>query len=77
MRYKTRKVFISLEGHPMKLLLLCPKGSNLFAGRPGILWIHGGGYITGMPEMVYMSRAKNLVKNMVRLSFVRIIVWPE
>ncbi len=61
----------------MKLLLLCPKGNNLFAGRPGVLWIHGGGYITGMPEMVYMSRAKNLVKNMVRLSFVRIIVWPE
>ena len=25
-------------------------------------WIHGGGYITGMKEMVYMSRAMNLVK---------------
>ena len=29
---------------------------------PGILWIHGGGYITGMKEMVYMSRAMDLVK---------------
>ena len=28
----------------------------------GLLWIHGGGYITGMKEMVYMSRAMNLVK---------------
>ena len=28
----------------------------------GILWIHGGGYITGMKEMVHMSRAVNLVK---------------
>ena len=28
----------------------------------GLLWIHGGGYITGMKEMVYMSRATNLVK---------------
>ena len=28
----------------------------------GLLWIHGGGYITGMKEMVYMSRAADLVK---------------
>ncbi|MBQ9037511.1 MAG: alpha/beta hydrolase [Erysipelotrichaceae bacterium] len=28
-----------------------------------VLWIHGGGYITGMKEMVYMSRAMDLVKN--------------
>lgn len=29
---------------------------------PGILWIHGGGYMTGMKEMVHMSRAVELVK---------------
>ena len=23
----------------------------------GLMWIHGGGFITGMKEMVYMSRA--------------------
>ena len=27
-----------------------------------VLWIHGGGYILGMKEMVYMSRAMDLVK---------------
>ena len=27
----------------------------------GLLWIHGGGYATGMKEMVYMSRAIDLV----------------
>ncbi|MBR1586400.1 MAG: alpha/beta hydrolase [Clostridia bacterium] len=27
-----------------------------------ILWIHGGGYVTGMKEMVFMSRAADLVK---------------
>mgnify|MGYP002869382006 CR=1 FL=1 len=36
------------------------------ANRPSVpvsvLWIHGGGYILGMKEMVYMSRAMNLVK---------------
>ena len=28
----------------------------------GLLWIHGGGDITGMKEMVYMSRAADLVR---------------
>ena len=29
---------------------------------PGVLWIHGGGYFVGMKEMVWMSRAVDLVK---------------
>lgn len=61
----------------MNLLLLCPKGSTPPAGRPGVLWIHGGGYITGMPEMVYMSRAKNLVKKYGAVVVCPDIVWPE
>ena len=36
------------------------------ANRPlvpvSVLWIHGGGYILGMKEMVYMTRAADLVK---------------
>ncbi len=56
----------------MKLLLLCPKVRKPSAGRPGVLWIHGGGYITGMPEMVYMSRAKNLVKK-----YGAVVVCPD
>lgn len=35
-------------------------------GRPesgiSLLWIHGGGYILGMKEMVFMSRAADLVR---------------
>ena len=27
-----------------------------------VLWIHGGGYILGMKEMAYMTRAEDLVK---------------
>lgn len=47
----------------MKLLLISPaKRGGSAAKPPGVLWIHGGGYITGMPEMVYMSRALPLVK---------------
>lgn len=39
---------------------------------PGILWIHGGGYILGMKEMVYMSRALDLVKE-----FSAVVVSPD
>ena len=28
---------------------------------PCIMWIHGGGYSLGMPEMVYASRVKDLL----------------
>ena len=41
-------------------LVLCP--ANREAVRTAVLWIHGGGYILGMKEMVYMSRAVDLVK---------------
>lgn len=40
--------------------MLSPKGEVYNA--PGVLWIHGGGYILGMKEMVHMSRAVDLVK---------------
>lgn len=39
---------------------------------PGILWIHGGGYITGMAKMLYISRAIGLVKK-----YGAVVVTPE
>ncbi len=39
---------------------------------PGVLWIHGGGYILGLKEMVYMSRAMDLVKH-----FGAVVVSPR
>ena len=33
-------------------------------GAPAVLWIHGGGYFSGMKEMVYMSRALDLVREL-------------
>ena len=48
---------------PMKLLILRPaKNAKPKEKTPGILWIHGGGYISGMPGMVYITRAIHLVK---------------
>ena len=48
------------DGKTMPALVLTPKEGC--KNGPGILWIHGGGYMTGMKEMVHMSRAVNLVK---------------
>ena len=60
---RTRRVMIP-TGDRMreKLLILSPGGEGSGAGRTGVLWIHGGGYVTGMAEMVYLSRARALVK---------------
>ena len=42
------------------LLILQPKDGPRSAAA--VLWIHGGGYFLGMKEMVYMSRAADLVR---------------
>lgn len=42
----------------MSALLLLPAQK----AKTAVLWIHGGGYATGMAGMVYMSRALPLVK---------------
>ena len=52
----TRKIWIG----KMPVLVVMPKGKVNQA--PGVLWIHGGGYFLGMKEMVYMSRAMDLVR---------------
>ena len=62
MKYTTLRTTIPAQGGSMKLLILRPKEPAPESGRPGVLWIHGGGYITGMAGMVYMSRALNLVR---------------
>lgn len=43
-----------------KCLIL--RNRNMQSVSAGLLWIHGGGYITGMKEMVYSSRAFDLVR---------------
>lgn len=72
MKCITRKVKIPAGDGTMKLLILSPAETEPGQGRPGVLWIHGGGYITGMAEMVYMSRALHLVKK-----FGAVVVAPE
>lgn len=71
MRYNTRKATIPSDGGSLKLLILSPKGTTA-QKRPGVLWIHGGGYVVGMPGMVHMSRARSLV-----IKYGAIVVSPE
>ena len=44
------------DGSKMRILVVTPKGKK--ENSPGFLWIHGGGYSTGVPELDqhYMER---------------------
>ena len=44
---------------PLTLLILRPAAPT---GEPGMLWIHGGGYVTGMAAMLHFSRARALAR---------------
>ena len=55
-----RHVRIPAEHGSIPALLLSLKEKPLLA--PGVLWLHGGGYVLGMKEMVHMSRAADLVR---------------
>lgn len=56
-----KKIYIKDGKRKIPALVLMPKERK--ENVPGIMWIHGGGYILGMKEMVYASRAIDLVKN--------------
>lgn len=55
-----RHIAIPSGKRAISALVLSPKEAPTQA--TGVLWIHGGGYIAGMKEMVHMSRAVELVK---------------
>ena len=57
---KADKIKIKFNGRKIPLIVVSPK--NPVKNAPVVLWIHGGGYILGMKEMVYMGRAVDLVK---------------
>lgn len=44
----------------MKLIILKPKRQK--EKLPGVLWIHGGGYMTGMAAMVYFNRGRDIAE---------------
>ena len=60
-KFRTKILKIDSPGGKIKLLVLSPDYADV-SPSPGVLWIHGGGYIAGMKEMVHASRAVDLVK---------------
>lgn len=61
--YKVEKLKIPSAGRDIKVLIFRPVAAKKRPEKtPGILWIHGGGYAVGMPEMAYFSRPLALVK---------------
>lgn len=71
--YSIEKIKIKSTGRDIKLLIVKPiKNAKQREKTPGILWIHGGGYLTGMPEMVFITRAIDLVKK-----YGAVVVAPE
>lgn len=72
-KYTTEKNEIQSDGKDMCLYILKPTANARPKEKtPGILWIHGGGYVTGMAKMVYMSRAIALIKK-----YGAVVVAPE
>ena len=67
---RVEKITIPSGHRRIPALVLSPKTGA--APSAGVLWIHGGGYILGMKEMVHMSRAVDLVKR-----FGAVVVSPD
>ncbi len=58
---RSKRISIKVNGRRVPLLILQPLSKPEKA--PGVMWIHGGGYMTGMKEMAYIGRAADLVRN--------------
>ena len=63
------KRLIDANGHKIPILIL--KRKDHTGNAPGILWFHGGGYATGIKEMVYIGRAESLVNKIWRSRYLR------
>lgn len=54
--------FISIgKGRRLRLLIAKPEGQKDGEKAVGVLWMHGGGYMNGSPELIFASRAIDLV----------------
>ena len=58
---RSKRISIKVNGKRVPLLILQPLSKP--ENAPGVMWIHGGGYMTGMKEMAYIGRAADLVRN--------------
>lgn len=66
---KTENRTITTKGGTMNIIILRPEEQTAV---PGILWIHGGGYMLGMASMVHFTAGKMLAKK-----YGAVVVSPE
>ena len=59
-RYATERFKVDADERSMRVLVTKPKRQE--RRLPGVLWIHGGGYMLGMAGMIHMSRMAPLVR---------------
>ena len=64
--YRMKRIIDTPEGRKMKLIIL------QYGKGPGILWIHGGGYVLGMAAMVHYSMGKLLARH-----YNGVVISPE
>ena len=57
----SRRLTIKVNNRRVGLLILSPVKKT--GKTTGVMWIHGGGYMTGVKEMAYIGRAADLVRN--------------
>ena len=61
--YTVQRRWIASTGRDIALTILRPtRNARPPAETAGVLWLHGGGYVTGTAGMIYLSRAMALVK---------------
>ncbi len=60
MKYRIEYRRIETSAGKTRLLILRPKETG--DKVPGVLWLHGGGYASGVPEMAFLSRAHDLAR---------------
>ena len=70
MRLHSEIKHIETSAGEMKLIVLHPEKAK--GPVPGILWIHGGGYVSGMADMVHVSRGADAARR-----FGAVVVSPE
>lgn len=63
-KYFTKETrHIGSTGRDIRIVIYRPvKNKKEREKTPGVLWIHGGGYMNGFPEMLHFTRGISLVK---------------
>ncbi|MCQ2462658.1 MAG: alpha/beta hydrolase [Clostridia bacterium] len=68
--FNVETVTVSSQGRKISAMVVSRKDKK--ENSTGILWIHGGGYLTGMKEMFFMSRAAELV-----MDYGAVVISPD